>query len=187
MIRKDKPNWYFNKFSPYFYWKYIGTRNEINNNLILGFKGLKSSPPKVVDCEWWLFTRGLNCGALTRKKLVGYLWKMVTHGGLSVLVNLILKSVMHVQSCCFTNINLLLFCCPCCRHHRPLLLWSRNVATMIMWRHTSPLRNTHFPFFVSVQACPEVKYGKRIHVLPIDDTIEGLTGFVAHCFVLPCL
>ncbi|CAH3168025.1 unnamed protein product [Porites lobata] len=35
---------------------------------------------------------------------------------------------------------------------------------------------------VSVQACPEVKYGKRIHVLPIDDTIEGLTGFVAHCF-----
>ena len=134
----------------YFYWKYIGTRNEINNNLILGFKGLKSSPPKVVDYEWWLFTRGLNCGALTRKKLVGYLRKMVSHGGLSVLVNLILKSVMHVQSCCFTNINLLLFCCPCCRHHRPLLVWSRNVATMIMWRHTSPLRNTHFPFFVTV-------------------------------------
>ena len=79
----------------YFYWKYIGTRNEINNNLILGFKGLKSSPPKVVDYEWWLFTRGLNCGALTRKKLVGYLWKMVTHGGLSVLVNLILFYFTH--------------------------------------------------------------------------------------------
>lgn len=29
---------------------------------------------------------------------------------------------------------------------------------------------------VSVQACPEVKYGKRIHVLPMDDTINGLTG-----------
>ncbi|XP_065583592.1 transitional endoplasmic reticulum ATPase-like [Artemia franciscana] len=29
---------------------------------------------------------------------------------------------------------------------------------------------------ISVQACPEVKYGKRIHVLPIDDTVEGLTG-----------
>ncbi|KAF2344920.1 CDC48 N-terminal subdomain [Trinorchestia longiramus] len=29
---------------------------------------------------------------------------------------------------------------------------------------------------VSVQPCPDVKYGKRIHVLPIDDTIEGLTG-----------
>ena len=79
----------------YFYWKHIGTRNEINNNLILGFKGLKSSPPKVVDYEWWLFTRGLNCGALTRKKLVGYLWKMVTHGGLSVLVNLILFYFTH--------------------------------------------------------------------------------------------
>lgn len=29
---------------------------------------------------------------------------------------------------------------------------------------------------VSVQACLEVKYGKRIHVLPMDDTITGLTG-----------
>lgn len=29
---------------------------------------------------------------------------------------------------------------------------------------------------VSVQACPDIKYGKRIHVLPIDDTVEGLSG-----------
>lgn len=33
-------------------------------------------------------------------------------------------------------------------------------------------------FIFSVQACPDVKYGKRIHVLPVDDTVEGLTGFV---------
>ena len=26
---------------------------------------------------------------------------------------------------------------------------------------------------VAVSACPDVKYGKKIHVLPIDDTIEG--------------
>lgn len=29
---------------------------------------------------------------------------------------------------------------------------------------------------VSIQSCPDVKYGKRVHILPIDDTIEGLTG-----------
>jgi len=29
---------------------------------------------------------------------------------------------------------------------------------------------------ISIQACPDIKYGKRIHVLPIDDTVEGLTG-----------
>lgn len=29
---------------------------------------------------------------------------------------------------------------------------------------------------VQIQQCPDVKYGKRIHVLPIDDTVEGLTG-----------
>ena len=32
---------------------------------------------------------------------------------------------------------------------------------------------------VSVNAFPDVKYGKRIHVLPIDDTVEGLTGSVS--------
>jgi len=29
---------------------------------------------------------------------------------------------------------------------------------------------------VSISSCSDIKYGKRIHVLPIDDTIEGLTG-----------
>lgn len=33
--------------------------------------------------------------------------------------------------------------------------------------------------YFSVQAIPDVKYGKRIHVLPIDDTVEGLTGYVS--------
>ena len=31
---------------------------------------------------------------------------------------------------------------------------------------------------VSIHPCPDVPYGKRIHVLPIDDTVEGLTGLV---------
>ncbi|XP_013929154.1 PREDICTED: transitional endoplasmic reticulum ATPase-like [Thamnophis sirtalis] len=38
---------------------------------------------------------------------------------------------------------------------------------------------------VSVQACPDVKYGKRIHVLPIDDTIEGLTGNLFEVYLKP--
>ncbi|KAK9153936.1 hypothetical protein Sjap_001416 [Stephania japonica] len=29
---------------------------------------------------------------------------------------------------------------------------------------------------VSVHHCPDVKYGQRVHILPIDDTIEGVTG-----------
>lgn len=29
---------------------------------------------------------------------------------------------------------------------------------------------------VSVHQCPDVKYGKRVYILPLDDTIEGLTG-----------
>jgi transitional endoplasmic reticulum ATPase len=31
---------------------------------------------------------------------------------------------------------------------------------------------------VSIQSCQDMKYGKRIHVLPIDDTVEGITGYV---------
>ncbi|OAD55598.1 Transitional endoplasmic reticulum ATPase TER94 [Eufriesea mexicana] len=38
---------------------------------------------------------------------------------------------------------------------------------------------------VSVQACPEVKYGKRIHVLPMDDTITGLTGNLFEVYLKP--
>ena len=59
---------------------------------------------------------------------------------------------MHVQSCCIANINLLLFFAvlvlavaivvayaPYC-----WLLWSRNFASMVTWRPTSPLcRSSH--------------------------------------------
>jgi transitional endoplasmic reticulum ATPase len=40
---------------------------------------------------------------------------------------------------------------------------------------------------VSVHACPDVQYGKRIHVLPIDDTVEGLTGDLFETFLKPCV
>ncbi|XP_031567979.1 transitional endoplasmic reticulum ATPase [Actinia tenebrosa] len=38
---------------------------------------------------------------------------------------------------------------------------------------------------VSVQSCPDVKYGKRIHVLPFDDTVEGLTGNLFDVYLKP--
>ena len=38
---------------------------------------------------------------------------------------------------------------------------------------------------VSVHQCSNVKYGKRIHVLPIDDTIEGITGNLFETFLKP--
>lgn len=38
---------------------------------------------------------------------------------------------------------------------------------------------------VSVSPCPDVKYGKRIHVLPIDDTVEGLTGSLFDVYLKP--
>uniref|UniRef100_A0A6U4WZ82 Cell division cycle protein 48 n=1 Tax=Hemiselmis andersenii TaxID=464988 RepID=A0A6U4WZ82_HEMAN len=38
---------------------------------------------------------------------------------------------------------------------------------------------------VVVQPCPDVKYGKRIHVLPIDDTVEGVTGNLFETFLKP--
>ncbi len=33
--------------------------------------------------------------------------------------------------------------------------------------------------------CSDVKYGKRIHVLPIDDTIEGITGNLFDLYLKP--
>ena len=53
------------------------------------------------------------------------------------------KSVMHVQICCFANINVLqLFWrsrCRCPRHClSSLFWWSKKFATMVTWCHTSP-------------------------------------------------
>lgn len=36
---------------------------------------------------------------------------------------------------------------------------------------------------VSVHQCPDVKYGKRVHILPIDDSIEGVTGNLFDAFL----
>ncbi|KAK5618653.1 hypothetical protein CRENBAI_014615 [Crenichthys baileyi] len=38
---------------------------------------------------------------------------------------------------------------------------------------------------ISIHACPDIKYGKKIHVLPIDDTIEGLRGNLFDVFLKP--
>ena len=44
------------------------------------------------------------------------------------------KSQMHVQNCCFADLNLMLFL----PFSLPWL-WSRNFGTMVTWRHISPL------------------------------------------------
>jgi transitional endoplasmic reticulum ATPase len=38
---------------------------------------------------------------------------------------------------------------------------------------------------ISVHQCTDVKYGKRVHVLPIDDTIEGLSGNLFDLYLKP--
>ncbi|XP_017250418.1 cell division control protein 48 homolog E [Daucus carota subsp. sativus] len=38
---------------------------------------------------------------------------------------------------------------------------------------------------VSVHQCPDVKYGKRVYILPLDDTIEGLTGNLFDAYLKP--
>jgi len=38
---------------------------------------------------------------------------------------------------------------------------------------------------ISIHPCQDVQYGKRIHVLPIDDTVEGLTGNLFDVFLKP--
>ncbi|KAJ1480942.1 cell division protein 48, N-terminal domain-containing protein [Baffinella frigidus] len=38
---------------------------------------------------------------------------------------------------------------------------------------------------ISVRPCPDVKYGKRIHILPIADTIVGFAGSLFETFLKP--
>ncbi|CAL0334021.1 unnamed protein product [Lupinus luteus] len=38
---------------------------------------------------------------------------------------------------------------------------------------------------VSVHQCPDVKYGESVHILPLDDTIEGVTGNLFDTYLKP--
>ena len=38
---------------------------------------------------------------------------------------------------------------------------------------------------VTVNPCPDLPYGERVHVLPIDDTIEGVTGNLFEVYLKP--
>lgn len=38
---------------------------------------------------------------------------------------------------------------------------------------------------ITVHACHDIKYGKRIHVLPFDDSVEGLTGNIFDVYLKP--
>jgi len=43
----------------------------------------------------------------------------------------------------------------------------------------------HLGDVVSIHQCPDIKYGKHVHVLPIDDTIEGVTGNLFDAYLNP--
>ncbi|KAL2539561.1 Cell division control protein 48E [Abeliophyllum distichum] len=43
----------------------------------------------------------------------------------------------------------------------------------------------HLGDVISAHQCPDVKYGKRVHILPIDDSIEGLTGNLFDVYLKP--
>ena len=39
--------------------------------------------------------------------------------------------------------------------------------------------------FVHVHQCLDIKYGKRVHILPFDDSIEGLSGNIFDVYIKP--
>jgi transitional endoplasmic reticulum ATPase len=38
---------------------------------------------------------------------------------------------------------------------------------------------------ITIHQCPDIPYGQRIHVLPIDDTVEGITGSLFETYLKP--
>jgi transitional endoplasmic reticulum ATPase len=38
---------------------------------------------------------------------------------------------------------------------------------------------------IQVHACPDIPNGNRVHILPIDDTIEGITGNLTQTYLIP--
>jgi transitional endoplasmic reticulum ATPase len=38
---------------------------------------------------------------------------------------------------------------------------------------------------ITIQAAPDLPNGNRVHILPIDDTIEGVTGNLTQTYLIP--
>lgn len=38
---------------------------------------------------------------------------------------------------------------------------------------------------ISVHPCPDIPNGNRVHILPIDDTVEGLSGNLTQTYLVP--
>lgn len=43
----------------------------------------------------------------------------------------------------------------------------------------------HLGDIVTVKACPDIPNGTRVHILPMEDTIEGITGNLTQTYLLP--
>lgn len=73
----------------------------------------------------------------------------------------------------------------CCFRNFRVILIDKTIIQAIS-KCTSEYMDHLFIFLVfSIQPCPDVKYGKRIHVLPIDDTVEGITGNLFEVYLKP--
>ena len=63
-----------------------------------------------------------------------------------------------------------------CLSIRWFVLWTQVVRKNLRVRLSD---------LVTVNPCPDLPYGERIHVLPIDDTIEGVTGNLFDVYLKP--
>ena len=58
---------------------------------------------------------------------------------------------------------------------------SKVLINKVVWS----TRRVRLGYVVSLHQCPDVKYGNKVHVLPLDDTIEGLTGNLFDAYLKP--
>ena len=59
------------------------------------------------------------------------------------------------------------------------------LRSLSLFLSPSPFRPPNPPPKKKILQCTDVKYGKKVHVLPIDDTIEGVTGNLFDTFLKP--
>lgn len=74
------------------------------------------------------------------------------------------------------------------RHETVCIVLSNDVVPNEKIRMNRCVRNNlrvRLGDVVSIQPCPDVKYAKRVHILPIDDTVEGLTGNLFDVYLKP--
>jgi transitional endoplasmic reticulum ATPase len=107
-----------------------------------------------------------------------------------IRMNKVVRKNLRVRlggECCLQSVRVLTACARVTHFHHTRSITLGSLGELCALFDAYPLTRVYVSHadVVSVHAPGDVPYGKRVHVLPLDDTIEGITGNLFETYLKP--